>query len=42
MTNRDFGALVGCEVRQVGIDYQVRLNLVDGPYQDERVNAELG
>jgi len=41
MANRDFSALVGCEVRQVGVDYQVRLVLVDGPYQDERVNAEL-
>ena len=33
--------LVGCEARRVGLDYQVRLLLVDGPYRDERVNAEL-
>jgi hypothetical protein len=41
MANRDFGALVGCEVRRVCLDYQVTLTLVDGPYQQERVNAGL-
>ena len=41
MANRDFTALVGCEVQRVCIDYQVTLTLVDGAYQQERVNAGL-
>ena len=39
MPNRDFSALVGCQVQRVCLDYQVTLSLVDGPYPQERVNA---
>ena len=37
----NLGALVGCTVTRVAFDYQVRLLLVDGPYPNERVSAEL-
>lgn len=41
MTEHDLRALVGCTIDRVGFDYQVRLQLHDGLYPDERVVAEL-
>jgi Family of unknown function (DUF6188) len=37
----DISALIGTEVRQIRLDYQVTLLLVDGPANDERASGLL-